>query len=262
MDFSAPSFAKKYFLLYVDTVEWDWQQYPIMHLDLNVKKYETKEDLYKVLNRHIELWEQTYDSPYGDRDVEERFLQVVRLAYEKTGRQVVILVDEYDKPLLQAIDNESLQSEYRSILKPFYGVLKSCDRYIKFAFLTGVTKFGKVSVFSDLNNLFDLSLDHRYTGICGISEQELHDYFDTDVAALAEAEDGHGLVVVAHDDVAAVVAHIEHLEAAHLSRLLDGRCRFPQVVTRHELLCQFQLWLLAQFVGPDTRHAEGHQNQY
>ena len=119
--------------LYVDTVEWDWQQYPIMHLDLNVKKYEKKEDLYKALNRHLELWEQTYDSPYGDRDVEERFLQVVRLAYEKTGRQVVILVDEYDKPLLQAIDNESLQSEYRSILKPFYGVLKSCDRYIKFA---------------------------------------------------------------------------------------------------------------------------------
>lgn len=173
--------------LYVDTVEWDWQQYPIMHLDLNVKKYDTKEDLDKLLNRHLEQWELAYDSPYGDRDLEERFLQVVRLAYEKTGRQVVILVDEYDKPLLQAIDNNQLQSEYRSILKSFYGVLKSCDRYIKFAFLTGVTKFGKVSVFSDLNNLFDLSLDHRYSGICGISEKELHDYFDVDVAALASA---------------------------------------------------------------------------
>jgi hypothetical protein len=173
--------------LYVDTVEWDWQQYPIMHLDLNVKKYDTKEDLDKLLNRHLEQWELAYDSPYGDRDLEERFLQVVRLAYEKTGRQVVILVDEYDKPLLQAIDNNQLQSEYRSILKSFYSVLKSCDRYIKFAFLTGVTKFGKVSVFSDLNNLFDLSLDHRYTGICGISEKELHEYFDADVAALASA---------------------------------------------------------------------------
>ena len=80
--------------LYVDTVEWDWQQYPIMHLDLNVKKYDTKEDLDKLLNRHLEQWELAYDSPYGDRDLEERFLQVVRLAYEKTGRQVVILVDE------------------------------------------------------------------------------------------------------------------------------------------------------------------------
>ena len=173
--------------LYADTVEWDWSQYPIMHIDLNVKKYETKEDLYKVLNRHLELWEQIYDSPYSNRDIEERFLQVVRLAYEKTGRQVVILVDEYDKPLLQTIGNDQLQSEYRSILKPFYGVLKSCDRYIKFAFLTGVTKFGKVSVFSDLNNLIDLSLDHRYTGICGISEKELHEYFDADVNALAES---------------------------------------------------------------------------
>ena len=171
--------------LFAETVEWDWQQYPILHLDLNVQKYETKQDLFKVLNRHLEQWEQAYDSPYGDRDIEERFLQVVRLAYEKTGRQVVILVDEYDKPLLQAIDNKELQAEYRSSLKPFYGVLKTCDRYIKFAFLTGVTKFGKVSVFSDLNNLTDLSLDYRYATICGISEEELHQYFDEGVGNLA-----------------------------------------------------------------------------
>ena len=173
--------------LYADTVEWDWQQYPILHIDLNVQKYEAKEDLYKVLNRHLEQWEQAYDSPYGERDVEERFLQVVRLAYEKTGRQVVILIDEYDKPLLQAIGNEPLQSAYRSVLKPFYGVLKSCDRYIKFAFLTGVTKFGKVSVFSDLNNLIDLSMDYRFATICGISEDELHKNFDESVVALAQA---------------------------------------------------------------------------
>ena len=172
--------------LFADTVEWDWQQYPILHLDLNVQKYESKQDLFKVLNRHLEQWEQAYDSPFGDRDIEERFLQVVRLAYEKTGRPVVILVDEYDKPLLQAIGNKELQAEYRSSLKPFYGVLKTCDRYIKFAFLTGVTKFGKVSVFSDLNNLIDLSLDYRYATICGISEEELHRYFNEGVNKLAE----------------------------------------------------------------------------
>ena len=171
--------------LYVDTVEWDWQQYPILHLDLNVKKYEAKEDLDKVLNRHLELWEQAYDSPYGDRDLEERFLQVVRLAYEKTGQQVVILVDEYDKPLLQAIDNDELQTEYRSTLKPFYGVLKTCDRYIKFAFLTGVTKLGKVSVFSDLNNLEDLTMLPQYNEVCGISEDELYQYFDESIDELA-----------------------------------------------------------------------------
>ena len=173
--------------LYVDSVQWDWQQYPILHIDLNVKKYETKEDLDKILNRHLEKWEMLYGSPYGNRDLEERFLHVVEYAHEKTGKQVVILVDEYDKPLLQAIGNEELQKAYRSTLKAFYGVLKSCDAHIKFAFLTGVTKFGKVSVFSDLNNLVDISLDHRYAEVCGITEKELHHNFEDSMLSLAEA---------------------------------------------------------------------------
>ena len=171
--------------LYVDTVDWEWKEYPILHLDLNVKKYETKEDLDKILNRHLEQWEQRYDSPYTDRDLEERFLQVVELAHQKTGLPVVILVDEYDKPLLQAIGNEALQTEYRNTLKAFYGVLKSCDAHIKFAFLTGVTKFGKVSVFSDLNNLIDISLDYEYNALCGITEQELLNVFPESIESLA-----------------------------------------------------------------------------
>ena len=173
--------------LYVDSVNWDWQEYPILHIDLNVKKYETKEDLDKILNRHLEKWEQLYGSPYSDRDLEERFLHVVEYAHEKTGKQVVILVDEYDKPLLQAIGSDELQKAYRSTLKAFYGVLKSCDAHIKFAFMTGVTKFGKVSVFSDLNNLMDISLDHRYADVCGITEKELRHNFDESILALAEA---------------------------------------------------------------------------
>ena len=99
---------------------------------------------------------------------------------------MVILVDEYDKPMLQAIGNETLQAEYRNLLKAFYSVLKSQDRYIKLAFLTGVTKFGKVSVFSDLNNLNDISMDYRYMDICGITDKELHENFDGDVALLGE----------------------------------------------------------------------------
>ena len=173
--------------LAVEHLETEWIKHPILHLDLNVKKYENEDDLYKILNRHLEKWEQEYDSPYGERDLEERFLQVVECAYRKTGKRVVILVDEYDKPMLQTIGNEELQAEYRATLKAFYGVLKSCDRYIRFAFLTGVTKFGKVSVFSDLNNLIDLSLDHRYAEVCGMTEQELHINFDESVAMLAEA---------------------------------------------------------------------------
>ena len=173
--------------LAVERLETEWVKHPILHLDLNVKKYESGDDLYKILNRHLEKWEEAYDSPYGERDLEERFLQVVECAYRKTGKRVVILVDEYDKPMLRAIGNEALQAEYRATLKAFYGVLKSCDRYIRFAFLTGVTKFGKVSVFSDLNNLEDLSYLPQYSTICGISEDEMRQLFDDEVGLLAEA---------------------------------------------------------------------------
>ena len=173
--------------LYVDGVEWDWQEYPILHLDLNTRNFKDEAALNRELNRHLEKWEKKYGDEFKDRAIEERFLQVIELAYEKTGRQVVILVDEYDKPMLQAIGNEQLQTAYRSILKAFYSVLKTCDRYIKFAFLTGVTKFGKVSVFSDLNSLEDLTLLPQYSDICGISEEELHQYFDESVQLLADA---------------------------------------------------------------------------
>jgi hypothetical protein len=115
-----------------------------------------------------------------------RFAGVIQRACEQSGQRVVILVDEYDKPLLQAIGNEELQAEYRATLKAFYSVLKTQDRYIRFGFLTGVTKFGKVSVFSDLNNLFDLSMDERYQDICGMTEEEIHTYFDDTLHRLAE----------------------------------------------------------------------------
>jgi len=147
--------------LYADTVDWNWQQYPIMHLDLNSREYKDESSLKAELHRHLEVWEKRYGDEFKDRSLEERFLQVIQKAYEQTGLRVVILVDEYDKPLLQTIGNDTLQTSYRNTLKAFYSVLKTCDRYIRFAFLTGVTKFGKVSVFSDLNNLMDQRLRHH-----------------------------------------------------------------------------------------------------
>ena len=174
--------------LAVTELEDKWESYPIFHLDLNSREYKDASSLQAELNRHVETWEKEYDcEEYKDRAIEERFLHVIVNANKLTGKRVVILVDEYDKPMLQAIGNDALQEAYRSTLKAFYGVLKTCDRYIRFAFLTGVTKFGKVSVFSDLNNLIDISLDRRYVSICGITEKELHTQFDTSVAALAEA---------------------------------------------------------------------------
>ena len=175
--------------LYVDGVEWDWVRHPIMHLDLNTGKYETPEALDNMLEEFLSRQEALYGSNENERSYGLRFQGVIRRAFEKTGLRVVILVDEYDKPMLQAIGNDELQQEYRSTLKAFYGALKSSDRYIRFAFLTGVTKFGKVSVFSDLNNLEDLSMLPQYGTVCGISEEELRMNFDEGVGELAAAND-------------------------------------------------------------------------
>ncbi|WP_291529882.1 ATP-binding protein [Bacteroides sp. UBA939] len=175
--------------LAMEQLEKDWTKYPILHLDLNARKYDSAEALLQELNKHLEKWEQEYGSPYSDRAPKERFYHVIQKAFEKTGQQVVILVDEYDKPMLQAIGNDALQKEYRDTLKAFYGVMKSMDDYIRFALLTGVTKFGKVSVFSDLNNLMDISMDKRYVELCGITEQEIHDNLEEELHTLADSQD-------------------------------------------------------------------------
>ncbi len=173
--------------LAMEQLETLWTEYPVLHLDLNTGKYDREEELTSILNRHLKEWEALYGTDQDEATLHDRFLGLVRRAYEKTGQRVVILVDEYDKPMLQAIGNDELQAAYRSTLKAFYSVLKTQDHYIKFAFLTGVTKFGKVSVFSDLNNLQDISMDKDYADICGISEQEIHTYFEQSLHELAAA---------------------------------------------------------------------------
>ena len=171
--------------LYAGSVDWEWKEYPILHLDLNSREYKDESSLAAELNRHLEGWEKKYGDEFKDRELEERFIHVIEKAYEQTGTRVVILVDEYDKPLLQAIGNEALQTAYRNKLKAFYSVLKTLDAKIRFAFLTGVTKFGKVSVFSDLNNLTDITMLPQYSTICGITEEELHACFDDSVKEVA-----------------------------------------------------------------------------
>ena len=165
--------------------DWEWAEHPILHLDLNTNKYDKPEVLEKKLEESLSEWEKLYECVRPDLPLGMRFENVIKYAYEKTGQRVVILVDEYDKPMLQAIGNKELQDEYRGTLKGFYGALKSMDGCIKFAMLTGVTKFGKVSVFSDLNNLEDISLDYNYYDICGITEQELLTCFSEQIDALA-----------------------------------------------------------------------------
>ncbi len=175
--------------LVIEQMEKEWEQYPVLHLDLNARKYETAADLVAMLNQYLEKWELLYGSEKKDRSPEERFAYVIEQACIQTGKQVVVLVDEYDKPLLQAVLDENLLDEYRKILKAFYGVLKSADRYLRFVFLTGVTKFAQVSVFSDLNQLNDISMDRAYNALCGITQDELVRTFGPEVQRLGENEE-------------------------------------------------------------------------
>ena len=169
------------------SLEKEWLEHPIFHLDLNISKYASTTDLVDILNRNVTAWEDLYGSDPAERSLPLRFAGVIQRAYKQTGRRVVILVDEYDKPLLQTLHDEDLQGEMRSILKPFYGVLKTMDGCIRFALLTGVTKFGKVSVFSDLNNLEDISMINTYADLCGVTDVEIRGELKEDVQALADA---------------------------------------------------------------------------
>lgn len=170
-------------------LETDWKKYPIFHIDLNTANFREKDSLYTVLNDYLTTWESKYGARESEATLALRFKGVIARAAEKEGCGVVILIDEYDKPILQTLRAPELQAEHRAQLKAFYSVLKTQDRYIKFAFLTGVTKFGKVSVFSDLNNLTDISMDHRYISICGMTEKELLTNFKEGINELASANE-------------------------------------------------------------------------
>ena len=173
--------------LAIDSLERNWTEYPVLHIDLSGKAYQTFEDIDVTLDQHLRKIETEYGivPKYTQPDV--RFKDAIESAYEKTGRPVAILIDEYDKPLIDNLDNPELQEYYRKTLQGFYSVLKSMDGCIKFGFLTGVTKIGKLSVFSGLNNLRDISMLPQYADICGISEKDLHRYFPESVRELASA---------------------------------------------------------------------------
>lgn len=170
-------------------LETEWKKYPIFHIDLNTANFREKDSLYTVLNDYLTTWESKYGTRESEATLALRFKGVIARAAEKEGCGVVILIDEYDKPILQTLRDPELQAEHRAQLKAFYSVLKTQDRYIKFALLTGVTKFGKVSVFSDLNNLTDISMDHRYISICGMTEKELLTNFKEGIGELASANE-------------------------------------------------------------------------
>ncbi|MBR1542983.1 MAG: AAA family ATPase [Bacteroidaceae bacterium] len=172
--------------LEVETLEKEWTRHPVLHLDLNIGNYKEHGSLESILDFNLKQWEGIYHLNDETDNLSLRFACVIQAAYNQTGQQVVILIDEYDKPLLHNIGQEKRLNELRASLRSFYSVLKTQDRYIRFALLTGVTKFSKVSVFSDLNNLNDISMDASYTAICGITEEEIHQNLDEEIAIMAQ----------------------------------------------------------------------------
>lgn len=172
--------------LAIEQMEQEWTEWPVLYIDFNCGVYDSVKELDAVLDEAMTSWENKYGVQTEAETITLRFKQIIERVFFKTGKQVVVLVDEYDKPLLQCLDNKELQDKYRSTLKAFYGNLKSQGKYIKFAFITGVSKFSKVSIFSDLNNLNDISISEPYAGICGITESELHSYFKPTIQLMAE----------------------------------------------------------------------------
>ena len=162
-------------------METEWPVYPVLHIDLNAGEYTSPDALGEKIDTILSGIETQYQIPKLHNDFGVRFEYVIKQIYNLMNQKVVVLVDEYDKPLLESIGNTALQEQYRMTLQGFYGALKSCDAQIRFAFLTGITRFGKLSVFSGLNNLKDISLSGDYAAICGITEDELVSSLNEDV---------------------------------------------------------------------------------
>ena len=167
-----------------------WQEYPVLYLDLNAEEYREVADLESRINSFLVKAEKVYGRDAEDVSFSQRFAGVLRHAYEKTQKQVVVLIDEYDKPLLLTLEEgvEELNNEYRKILKGFFAVLKSETPYLRFVFITGVSRFSKVSLFSDMNHLNDISSNKDFSAVCGITEEELQDNFRPEIEVLAETK--------------------------------------------------------------------------
>lgn len=173
--------------LAITELETEWIEYPVFHIDLSGNEYRDLGGLESALDSSLRSIEQRWGRDPADTLISARFKGLIRRACETSGRRVVVLIDEYDKPLLETIEDLTINEDVLRSLKAFYGVLKAADPWLRFVFLTGVTKFSQISVFSDLNQLRDISLEPDFSSVCGITQRELTDNFDPELRALAES---------------------------------------------------------------------------
>ena len=172
--------------LAIEKLEKDWITYPVLHFDFNGQNYSDPNGLNEIIDAHLREWEKFYDCPKQSESFGVRLADIIKAAREKTGQKVVVLVDEYDKPLLETLTlSEDLIEQNRATFKGMFGKLKSLDGYLRFVLFTGVTKFSKVSIFSDLNQLQDISMHPQFAEICGITQSELESTFAPEIDAMA-----------------------------------------------------------------------------
>ena len=174
--------------LKIDSLEKDWNVHPVFHVDFNGANFTQAGVLETMLDDYIDKWEKQYDIHTDPGlGVGLRFRDILCAVHEQTGRRAVVLIDEYDKPILDVLDVDTLlEDRHRNVLKAFYSVFKVADSHLQFVLLTGVTKFSQVSVFSGFNQPKDISIDARYETLCGITQEELDSYFVEPISAMAE----------------------------------------------------------------------------
>ena len=172
--------------LALERLETEWTEYPVLRFDMSTAKHVDKEDLILELEKKLLRYEALYGRGKGDVKVNQRLEGLIQRAYEQTGRQVVVLIDEYDAPLLDVVHEEKNLPVLRNIMRNFYSPLKACYPYLRFVFLTGITKFSQLSIFSELNNIQNISMLPEYATICGITEEEMATQMDEDLDILAK----------------------------------------------------------------------------
>ena len=230
--------------LYIYNKEKEWRQYPVIRLDLSNGKYYEKERVHGTINTILKQQEERFgiSNPENPENYDVRMSNLIRAAYEQTGERVVILIDEYDAPMLDSINDPDLQDYIRNRVRNLFSPLKAQAQYLRFVFLTGISKFSQLSVFSELNNLQQMTFDPRYEGICGITEQELLTYMKPDIEQLME---------VLNTDYARYGIHYTYDDmVAELKKTYDGyhfSDRFTDIYCPWSLINAFSMKRIMNF---------------
>lgn len=172
--------------LVIEKLETEWMSYPVFHFDMSLAKHVDRERLENMLNIQLYRYEEIYGRLDGEVMLNDRLTGLIQRAYQQTGKQVVVLIDEYDAPLLDVMHEDKNLPILRNVMRNFYSPLKACDPYLRYVFLTGITKFSQLSIFSELNNIKNISMDEPYAAICGITEEEIKEQMSYDLGLLAE----------------------------------------------------------------------------